>query len=366
MKSGQPDSDARWMHEAIALARRVEGQTRPNPPVGAVIVRGGKLVGKGYHRRAGGDHAEIHAFRDAGRRASGATLYVTLEPCSTRGRTGPCTEAIKAAGISRVVVGCVDPNPSHRGRGLTKLRRAGIRVDRGILESEAQDLVAPFAKWMRDAKPYVSLKLAITADGRIADRKGSSRWITSAASRNEVQRMRRRVDAILVGSITACRDNPSLTYRGRRRAPLYRVIADSRGSLPLSARLLNDDHVESTIMAVSGHCPKKRQEAYRRKGARVWVSPGSRGRISSPALMRFLAAQEILHVLCEGGGELAEDLLRRKLVDRIRLFVAPKILGGHSSVPAIGGDGWLLSNAPHFNFTDCTKIGPDIMITAEP
>jgi diaminohydroxyphosphoribosylaminopyrimidine deaminase/5-amino-6-(5-phosphoribosylamino)uracil reductase len=352
------------MQRAIALALKAEGQTRPNPPVGAIVVRQGRMVGSGYHRYAGGDHAEIHALRAAGAKVGGATLYVTLEPCSTHGRTGPCTQALLDAGLCKVVVGCLDPNPAHRGRGLTRLRRAGVDVVRGVLEPEAKALIEPFSKWMRSGKPFLTLKLGMTADGRIADRRGNSKWITSSASRAEVQKLRKRADAILVGTTTALRDNPSLSYRGRRSQPLYRILVDASGRLPLSSTVLNDDHVEQTIIAVTGACTRRRQAAYLAKGADVWVIPGGARRVSLSRLMTRVAEKGLLHVLCEGGGEIAEDLLRRDLVDCMKLFMAPKILGGRASSPAIGGKGWLLAQAQGIRFTGCERIGPDLMITA--
>jgi diaminohydroxyphosphoribosylaminopyrimidine deaminase/5-amino-6-(5-phosphoribosylamino)uracil reductase len=232
--------DIGWMREALALARRGVGRTRPNPPVGAVVVRDGRVVGRGFHRRAGMAHAEVEALRDAGGAAAGATLYVTLEPCSSWGRTGPCTEAIVAAGIRRVVVAARDPNPKHAGRGFRILRRAGVAVATGVLAAEGRELLAPFSRWVETGLPWVTLKLGMSVDGRLADATGRSQWITSPASRARVQDMRRTADAIIVGVGTALADDPSLTCRRYPASKPWRVIVDSRGRLPLKARVLTD------------------------------------------------------------------------------------------------------------------------------
>ena len=232
--------DERWMRRALALARRGEGCTRPNPPVGAVVVVRNRLVGQGYHQIAGGPHAEVHALRKAGRHSAGATLYVTLEPCSTQGRTPPCTDAIIAAGVRRVVVAVRDPNPRHAGRGLIVLRRKGIEIHEGVVADQATELLRPFAKWIQHKTPYVTLKLAMTLDGRIADAQGRSQWITGPAMRGAVHALRRRVDAILVGRETAAIDDPNLLPRPARGRQPFRVVVDSRGRLPPNLRMLHD------------------------------------------------------------------------------------------------------------------------------
>lgn len=356
-------ADTRWMQHALALARRGEGLTRPNPPVGAVVVRAGKNVGQGWHRRAGGAHAEVAALRRAGDAARGATLYVTLEPCSTQGRTPPCTDLVLRHGPGRVVVGVRDPNPVHRGRGLARLRRAGVTVTTGCCGDEAARLLAPFRTWIETGRPYVTLKLGMTADGRIADGRGRSRWITSAASRKRVDALRARCDAVMVGAGTAMADDPSLRCRGRRRDGLYRVIVDSTGRLPLSARVLNDAQPGQTIVATTAACSERRRRAYEAKGAVVWVLRTAHGRVSLKALARRLGAFGLLHVVCEGGGELAASLVRDGLVDRALLFVAPCLLGG-GGVPAIGGAGWPLAGAPGLTFESVEPVGPDVLIEA--
>jgi len=353
------------MAAALALARRAEGLTAPNPPVGAVVVRAGRLQGSGFHRAAGEPHAEVEAIREAGSTARGATLYVTLEPCSTHGRTPPCTDAVRQSGIRHVVIGTRDPNPAHRGRGVRLLRKAGIRVTENVLETEARELVAPFAKHVTTGRPFVTLKLGLTLDGRIADRNGRSRWITGAASRDRVHDLRRRVDAILVGRGSACTDDPALIARNGRHHVPWRVVADSRGSLPLSARLLSDPWVDRTIVATTRRCRPRRIDAYRNAGARVWRLPSTRPGVSLSGLLDRLGRMGVLHVLCEGGGELAAALLRGRFVDRCWLFLAPRLLGG-SGTPAVGGRGWTLGAAPEMRILAVERVGEDVLVKLEP
>ena len=359
-------SDSDWMRMALSLARRGEGKTSPNPPVGAVVAAGGRLVAAGYHRAAGSAHAEALALRAAGRRARGATLYVTLEPCSTRGRTGPCTEAILRSGIARVVAAVPDPNPRHRGRGFRLLRRAGLRVSVGTCAPEAENLLRPFAKWIRTGRPYVTLKMAMTLDGRIADASGRSRWISSARSRRIVLDLRRRVDAILVGRGTACADDPSLDPGRRGRGMPWRVVVDSRGRLPLTARLLTDGHADRTIIATTRKCPASRQAQYRARGAKVLALPESRRGVSMDGLFAALGRRGLLYVLCEGGGEMAHELVQRNLVDEVVLFVAPRALGSDGAVPVLKGRSWPLGSAPAFRVTACERSGPDVLLHLVP
>jgi diaminohydroxyphosphoribosylaminopyrimidine deaminase/5-amino-6-(5-phosphoribosylamino)uracil reductase len=360
--------DADWMARALALAARGVGRTRPNPPVGAVVVSadGKRLLGAGWHRRAGTPHAEVHALRAAGAAARGATLYVTLEPCCTTGRTPPCTDAILAAGIARVVAAVRDPNPRHAGRGLRRLRREGVRVEQGVCAEEASRLIEPFATWIAEQRPMVTLKIGATLDGRIGDRQGRSRWITCPTSRAQVQRLRRSADAILVGGRTARLDDPSLGggAAGGSQGPL-RVVLDERGGLPAGLKVLTDAAASRTIVATTRLCPQERVRAYARHGARVWTLPAVGGRVSLPALLLRLGADGILHVLCEGGGELAAELLRKGLAGRIVWFVAPSLLGG-TGVAALGGPGWALAQSPGLTFTAVERCGRDVMLEARP
>ncbi len=355
-----------WMQRALALARRGEGLTRPNPPVGALVVNRGRVVGSGWHRRAGAPHAEALALSAAGAQARGATIYVTLEPCCTQGRTPPCTRAIIAAGVKTVAAAIPDPNPRHRGQGFKILRQAGIEVMEGIGREEARELIAPFAKWIVRGRPYLTLKLAMTLDGKIADRRGQSKWITSPASRREVQALRRRADAIMVGAGTVRADNPGLLPRPARGRRPWRVIVDSRGMLAGRYQILQPPDAAQTIMAATDACPLKTRARWQAAGAQVWVLPSAGGRVSLPALLRRLGAMGLLHVVCEGGGEMAAALIRARLVDEYRFFIAPRILGGKDAPGAAGGPGWLLQSAPELAFADCRRLGRDLMIKALP
>ncbi len=354
------------MRRALELARRGEGLTRPNPPVGAVVVAGGKLVGQGWHHKAGGPHAEVLALKDAGARADGATLYVTLEPCSTWGRTPPCTEAILAAKIARVVVCATDPNPAHAGRGLALLKRKGISIVRGVLEPEGVALIAPFKKWILTRRPYVTLKLGMTLDGRIADGTGSSRWITGPEARVRSHQLRRRCDAILAGRQTVALDDPLLTPRPARGRKPFRVVLVSRGDIPLSARVLNDAFAAQTMVAVTSLCPEKTRRALEKKGAEVLVLPKKKGRPSLEALMKELGRRGLLHVMCEGGGELAASLIQAGCVDEYWFFVAPCLLGGGRSRSAVAGNGWKLGSNPQLVYRSMERVGRDVFIRAVP
>ena len=358
--------DGKWMRTALSLASRGIGCTRPNPPVGALIVKGTRAVGAGYHRRAGGDHAEIGALKTARGKARGATLYVTLEPCCTHGRTPPCTDAIIRSGIRRVVVAIRDPNPAHKGRGLRILRRAGIKVTTGVCEEQARILIAPFAKWITTGMPFLTLKLAVSLDGKIADARRQSRWITSARARSAVNCLRQRVDAVLVGSGTVEADNPSLLPLGRRSTPLFRIVADSAGRLSPRVRLLNDGHAGQTIIATTRCCSSGRERRLSLKGATVWRLPARSGRVSPRHLLERAGSAGILHVLCEGGGELAGSLIGEGLVDEFLFFIAPRIIGGRHSVDSVGGHGWNLESCPHLKFMEVRKVGVDLLVRAAP
>ncbi|MBI5882827.1 MAG: bifunctional diaminohydroxyphosphoribosylaminopyrimidine deaminase/5-amino-6-(5-phosphoribosylamino)uracil reductase RibD [Elusimicrobia bacterium] len=353
------------MKEALSLARRGEGGTRPNPPVGAVIVSKGRAVGRGWHRKAGGPHAEVFALRQAGPMAKGATAYVTLEPCSTWGLTGPCTERLIAAGVRRVVFGVRDPNPKHQGAGATVLRKAGIKVAEGVEKEAAGALIRPFSKRMRTGLPYLTLKMAMSLDGRIAEPGGLSRWVSGPGSRAVVMELRRRVDAVMVGSRTVLKDDPRLLPEAGQNTP-FRVIVDSRGRTPVSARVLTDGNQAATIIATTSACLEGRRRSYLRSGASVWSLPKESGKVSLKALMKKLGEEGILHVLCEGGGELAASVIKAGLADEYLFFVAPKFLGSRS-LPVVGGKGaWPLESAPGLRFESVAMAGSDVMLRAFP
>lgn len=356
-------TDAYWMQHALELAAKGEGLTRPNPPVGAVVVRDGAIVGEGFHPRAGQPHAEIFALQEAGKAACGATLYVTLEPCSTHGRTPPCTEAIITAGVRRVVYGCVDPNPRHAGRADRILRRGGIEVTRPVLEDACRTIIRPFATRMLEKRPFLTIKLACSLDGRIADRQGRSKWITGKAARGAVQELRRAVDAIMVGAETVRRDDPSLLPRPALGRMPWRVIVAGRNRLPLQAKVFRDQAANRTIVMVPAVFPQRDQLMAR--GIECVTIPMSAGHLSMKAVLRELARRGCLHVCCEGGGVLAQSLLKTGWVDQLWMMYAPMLLGD-AATPAIAGSGWQLNRAPSYTIRHVEPLGPDVLLVAEP
>ena len=323
------------MRRALALAARGLGETNPNPAVGCVLVRGGRVVGEGYHRRAGEPHAEVVALRQAGARARGATAYVNLEPCAHQGRTPPCAPALVGAGVRRVVAAMGDPNPLVGGRGFRILRRRGIQVTRGVLEKEALRLNEPFVVAVRERRPFVLLKAALTLDGRIATARGESKWITSAAQRRQARALRRRFDAVAVGIGTALADDPLLLPEPRVRRPFHRVVFDSRLRLPLRSRLVRSARRSPLWVLTLEDDPRKRARLERR-GARV-VTVRGRGRVPPAAALRELYARGVRSLMVEGGSELLGSFLGAGLFDQVALFRAPLLLGGRHGRPAFGG-----------------------------
>lgn len=356
-------ADARYMAEALRLARRGLGRTSPNPAVGAVVVRGGTIVGRGFHRQAGGPHAEVFALREAGRRARGATLYVTLEPCLHFGRTPPCVDAVLESAVARVVVGTLDPNPRVRGRGIRRLRRFGLAVDVGIREAECRALNVDFEKYVATGLPFVVLKLAATLDGRIATVSGDSRWVTGEASRRRVHEMRNRWDAVIVGSETVLLDDPELTCRIRGGRHPLRVILDGRLRSPESARAFAHDPERTRVYTLAEDSAKAGR--LRRRG--VAVHRGAGDRVGSlRRVLRDLARSGIKSVLIEGGGVLAAHALRGGLVDRVALFFAPKLLGGDGRpMVAAMGLGRMNEAIPVVDAT-LERLGEDLLIEGRP
>jgi diaminohydroxyphosphoribosylaminopyrimidine deaminase/5-amino-6-(5-phosphoribosylamino)uracil reductase len=357
------------MRLALALARKGEGYTSPNPMVGAVLVKNGEVVGRGYHRMAGGPHAEVNALADAGSRAQDATLYVTLEPCNHSGRTPPCTQSILAAGIRRVVVAMRDPNPGVAGGGLSFLKSQGLDVSIGLCETEAQQLNEHFSKYVQTGRPFVIIKCAATLDGRIATRSGDSKWVTGADARQQVHRLRHAVDAIMVGIDTIRKDDPSLTTRlkgGGGKDPL-RIILDTYLSISPAARVLHlESEVDTVLVAGNtdddGVLAPKRQKL-EAQGARVVGAPSRNGLIDLDALMTQLGQMGVASLLIEGGGRVLASALAAGIVDKIIFFYAPKILGGDDGVPICRGQGpALMKDCTAVKRLSIERLGEDIMI----
>ncbi|HTX20928.1 MAG TPA: bifunctional diaminohydroxyphosphoribosylaminopyrimidine deaminase/5-amino-6-(5-phosphoribosylamino)uracil reductase RibD [Candidatus Aquilonibacter sp.] len=368
-------SDAQFMRLALRLARRGRGTTSPNPMVGAILVKGGKIIGRGWHRRAGLPHAEIEALRDAqkrGHRPKGATLFVTLEPCSTHGRTPPCTEAIISAGIKKVVAGATDPNPKHSGRGFRILHRAGIEAVHGVLVGECARLNEAFNYWIVHRTPFVTVKAAMTLDGKIATVSGESKWITGEKSRAVGMELRRNSDAILVGINTILADNPSLTARGPNKNPrLRRTILDSLARTPPDAKVVSDEFAALTTIVVSSAAPKNRVAALAKR-VNVLLAPtvNSKFEIRNSKLdlrwlLKKLGAENITSLLVEGGGEVNASFLLGGFAQRVAFFYAPKILGGRDARKAVAGDGAKrLADAIQLDDVEWEKIGEDLFMTA--
>jgi len=392
------------MRLALRLARRGYGTTSPNPIVGAVLVKRGQVIGRGWHRRAGMPHAEIEALRDAAKRgnsAKGATLYVTLEPCCTHGRTPPCTAAVIAASIQRVVIGATDPNPKHAGKGFSILRKRGIEVSalgvprlRGPLVTREPDRVnaglqtlagdcirlnEAFNHWIVHGTPFVTVKAAMTLDGKIATASGESKWITGELARKHGMKLRQGSDAILVGVNTVLADNPSLTVRGNIQHPtsnvqhpkLRRIVLDSMARTPLTAKVVCDEQAALTTIVVGKHAPKSRIAALT-KQVRVVVAPLKRSSIANrkPSidvrwLLKKLGSENVTSLLVEGGGEVNASFLMGGFAQRVAFFYAPKILGGRDSRRAVAGEGAAsLADVLKLTEVEWCKLGPDLLLTA--
>ena len=352
------------MARALALAELGRGSTRPNPMVGAVVVSDGQVVGEGHHVRAGEPHAEIHALKDAGEAARGATVYVTLEPCCFRGRTGPCTEALIEAGVSRVVVGAPDPNPRVAGGGVARLREAGLEVTTGVLEDPCWELNVAFNHWVTTGRPLVVLKLATSLDGRIAAATGASQWITGAHARREVHAMRAHLDAIMVGSGTAIADNPRLTARDvpTPGGQPVRVLVDGQLRVPPTAALYDTPGEVIVATTVSSG---EVAESLRASGAELLTLHEGGSHVDMVGLLEALGSREpnpITSVLVEGGSGLSTALIEADLVDRLHLFIAPTLMGG-DGLAALGSLGVSHpDDAPRFEVLHVQTLGDDLEV----
>ena len=363
------------MRLALRLAQRGFSQTSPNPMVGAVLVRKERVIGEGWHRKAGEPHAEIEALRNAERRGEktrGATLYVTLEPCCTHGRTPPCTDAILAAGIRRVVVAATDPNPKHAGRGFRLLIKAGVKVSHGLLADEASRLNEAFTHWIVHRTPFVTVKAAMTLDGKIATVTGESKWITGESARSEGMRLRAGSDAMLVGVNTVLADDPSLTVRldGSSKfkvqcSKLRRIILDSKARTPVRARVVSDEFSSLTTIVVGRDAPAKRVAALARR-VNVLRAPLLRdGRLNLRWLLRRLGRENLTSLLVEGGGEVNASFLLDSLAQRVVFFYAPKILGGKDALRSVAGEGaarW--PDTLPLREVEWRQVGQDLKLTA--
>jgi diaminohydroxyphosphoribosylaminopyrimidine deaminase/5-amino-6-(5-phosphoribosylamino)uracil reductase len=353
--------DNYYMRMAIRLAGKGIGKTSPNPMVGAVIVKDGKIIGRGYHKRCGDHHAEINAINNAKGNISGSTFYITLEPCSHYGRTPPCVDTLIKKGLERVVVGTPDPNPEVNGRGIKTLRSKGIKVDVGILESECRQLNEHYFKFIKTGIPYVTVKYAQTLDGRIATKSGDSQWISSEASRKYVHRLRTISDSIMVGAGTVAADNPQLTVRHLKGRNPLRIIVDSNLRIPIKSSVLTGDNSHLTIVATTSNASSGKVTAVKKLGVEVLIVNKDRsGRVSLSSLLKELGKREITSVLVEGGSEIVTSLLKANLVDKMIIPIAPKIIG--KGLEAIGDLNInKIRNAIKFSSFKTMKKGNDII-----
>jgi diaminohydroxyphosphoribosylaminopyrimidine deaminase/5-amino-6-(5-phosphoribosylamino)uracil reductase len=356
--------DERYMRMALRLAEKARGRTSPNPMVGAVVVKNGHVKGRGYHRKAGEPHAEAIALKKAGPAAKGATLYVTLEPCShTNKRTPPCTPLVIQSGVKRVVIAMIDPNPHVSGGGISTIKKSGIKLTTGVLEAEARKLNEAFIKHVTTKTPFVTLKIAQTLDGKIATASGESKWITGEGARIEGHKLRDINDAILVGINTILKDNPSLTARIPGGRDPVRVIVDSRLRIPLNARVLIQKSQSKTVIATLSNVPEIKIKKLQDIGAEVLTTKSVLGRVDLQDLMKKLGMKGIMNVLIEGGAEVNAAALKSSIVDKIVMFIAPTIMTGRDSLCSIGGiSPRKLGHAIKLRSVTSRLIGQDLML----
>lgn len=361
--------ERRYMRRALELGRRGLGLASPNPTVGCVVARQGKIVGEGYHDYAGRDHAEVRAIRAAGESARGATVYVTLEPCFHQGRTPPCTALLIRSGIHRVVAAMPDPNPRVSGKGIDQLRSAGVQVDVGLLSDEAARLIEPFACHVTSGRPLVVSKVGMSLDGRIATAHRADGWITSEQGREFGQKLRHELDAILVGSGTVTADDPELTYRGSRQKgrPLCRVVLDGRLRTPPTARVLQNTSQHPVLIFCSQGAASARRRGLEARGAEVIPVPGTGAGLDLHRVLQELGRRRMLGLLVEGGSAVHWSFLSERLVDKFYFIIAPLVLGGNKSVPSVGGEGYdNLADAPRFRIARTFEAGSDLVLEAYP
>jgi len=352
-------SHKKYMELTLKLAEKGRGLTSPNPIVGCIIVKRGKIVGKGWHMKAGTEHAEVLAIENAGKKAMNSTMYVNLEPCSHWGRTPPCTEKILEAGVREVIVGIKDPNPLVHG--YMELKARGIKTKIGILEDEARKVNEVYLKWMKTKKPFVIIKVAMSADGKIATKTGDSKYITSKEARAYVHKLRTEVDAIMVGLNTVLRDNPELTPRLYKGKDPLKIVVDSSLKMPRNSNLMKEP--SKLIIATTNKAPKKEMERLQAKGVTIVVTKSDKGMVDINDLMKQLGRREITSVMIEGGSELNSSAIKAGLVDKIMIFTAPKLIGNGKG--AIGNLGITkITKAINLRDPTCRNIGKDMLVEA--
>ena len=356
-----------FMRRALELAQKAQGETSPNPMVGAVLVKNGIVVGEGFHRKAGLPHAEVEALRKAGKKARGAVLYVNLEPCCHFGKTPPCTQAIISAGVKKVIVGMRDPNQLMSGKGLRQLKKNGLQVMTGILSKECKTLNEVFIKFIRTGNPFVLLKTAISLDGKIATHSGESQWITGTKAREKVHHIRNEIDAILAGAGTIVKDNPFLTTRLKRKSAVVkhpvRVILDNEFLVPLKSNVFKNAKTQSVLYATSKKLPVSRRKELTRKGVDILILKENKGGVDLQHLLEALGERNITSVLIEGGAEVNASALEAGIVDKVLVFVAPILIGGKDAPGPLGGKG-IRQLASAFKIKNMTvnQIGNDLML----
>ncbi len=365
MNKAVSDKDIFYMDMALKLARRGGKAVRPNPLVGAVIVKNKRIVSKGYHCKYGAEHAETAALNQAGAKAKGATLYVTLQPCNHFGQTPPCTQAVIAAGIKKVVLAVKDPNPLSKKNGIKKLKAAGIEVVTDVLKEKALALNEPFFKYIVHKRPFTVLKMAMSVDGKTASRTGDSRWITSVAARKYVHDLRAEVDAVMVGVNTVIKDDPGLYpyLLTRKNISVSRIIVDSKLRVPLQQRIFKNIKFYPVIMAVTRQASKVKIKKLEDKGVEFIICKTAGNQVDLDDLFKKLGSKGISFILAEGGATLAASLFKDRLVDKALFFIAPKIIGGKDAPSAVGGKGIAdINQALKLKQVKTRKIGPDILI----
>jgi len=354
--------DEQWMKRVLRVAEKARGRTSPNPMVGAILVKGDKLVGEGYHAKAGEAHAEVVALQRAREEATGAILYLNLEPCTHYGKTPPCAPQVIEAGVKRVVIGMEDPNPLVKGKGVEILRRAGVDVEVGILEKECRRLNEAFCKYILKKEPFVILKAAATLDGKIATRNGDSKWISGEASRRFVHKLRNQVDGVLVGIGTVLKDDPLLTARIRGGRDPYRIILDSRLKISEEARVIGTSPSRAIIVTTE-LAPRDKIERLEKRGVRILIFGSQEERIHLRSCLSKLGEMGMMNLLVEGGSQVNGSFLDEGLIDKLLLFLSPKLIGDHQALGIFGGRGVSnLQEAIALKEIKTRKMGEDILL----